>query len=158
MLSVFIRWVTKQFLLKCLNQSCWTFHRQSSLVSDENWRVLYTEVRRAMTKKIHDWFILLRAVEIRISHNQLWDRLLHIKQKRILEFLTDVSLISHSKQYQKRSTVLVFYCFCQRSTERCFTNVFYDVIQKLTYERLQRCAAYPWFYIKFHVLCWEMFD
>ena len=97
------RWSFLYLSVELLSSSYWnvltilcsTFHLQSSLVRDENWRVLSTEVRLALTKKIHDWFILLRAIEIRISHNQLWDRLLHIKQKRILELLKNISLISH---------------------------------------------------------------
>lgn len=91
------RWSFLYLFVELLSSSYWnvltilcsTFHLQSSLVSDENWRVLYKEVRRALTKKIHDWVILLR-----ISLNQLWDRLLHIKQKRILELLKNISLIS----------------------------------------------------------------
>ena len=96
------RWSFLYLFVELLSSSYWnvltilcsTFHLQSSLVSDANWRVLYKEVRRALTKKIHDWVILLRSIEIKISLNQLWDRLLHIKQKRILELLKNISLIS----------------------------------------------------------------
>lgn len=70
-----------------------------------------------MTRKIHDWFILSRATEIRISHNQLWDCLLHIKQKRILEFLRNISLISHlaiSKNDRQFLYFIVFVSVAQK--------------------------------------------